>query len=243
MAALLLLTERKGDRLQGLMTLEAKRNAMRSLPLQHAFVEPDAETDGPPPAVIVLHGRGADEQDLLPVAEALPDELATVSLRAPDPVDGGYRWYEIDASGGLGSSQPHPEQYRRSLNLAGESIQEAVDEYGLDPDRIGLAGFSMGTMVSTGLVLEHPDTYAWLVGLHGYLPELCADLEPDGIGDTPVFFAGGDADRIIPVARVAGAARRFGELGADVTYESYDTGHGIGGRERNDVVEFVRAVL
>lgn len=216
---------------------------MASLPLEHAFVEPDAQTDGPPPAVIVLHGRGADEQDLLPVAEALPDELATVSLRAPDPVDSGYRWYEIDASEGLQSSQPHPEQYRQSLDLAGESIEAAIDEYGLDPDQIGLLGFSMGTMVSTGLILENPETYTWLAGLHGYLPEQCGDLDPDGIGDKPVFFAGGEADRIIPVARVAGAARRFGDLNADVTYESYDTGHGIGQRELTDIVEFVSSVL
>lgn len=216
---------------------------MSSLPLQHVYVEPEVETEGPAPAVFVLHGRGADEEDLLPVARQLPDELAAVSLRAPDPVGAGYRWYEIDASEGLHSSEPHPEQYRRSLDLAGESVEVAIDEYGLDPDRVGLLGFSMGTMVSTGLVLENPVQYAWLVGLHGYLPESHGDLEPDGIEGKPVFFAGGEADRIIPVARVAAAAERFRELGAEVTYESYDTGHGIGQAELEDVVDFVDSVL
>lgn len=216
---------------------------MSSLPLQHVYAEPDAETEGPAPSVIILHGRGADEQDLLPVAQQLPDELAAVSLRAPDPVGGGYRWYEIDASDGLHSSQPHPEQYRRSLDLAGESIEAAIEEYDLDPSRLGLLGFSMGTMVSTGLLLEDPDQYAWLAGLHGYLPDSHADLEPAGIEGKPVFFAGGEADRIIPVSRVAAAAERFRNLGAEVTYESYDTGHGIGQNELEDIVEFVGSVL
>lgn len=216
---------------------------MSSLPLKHVYVEPDVETDGPSPAVIVLHGRGADEQDLLPVARQLPDELAVVSLRAPDPVDGGYRWYEIDASEGLHTSQPHPEEYRRSLDLAEESIQAAIGHYDLDPDRIGLLGFSMGSMVSMGLLLEAPDRYAWLVGLHGYLPESHADLEPEAIAGKPIFLAGGEADRIIPVSRVATAAERFRELGADVTYSSYGTGHGIGQEELADLVSFVEANL
>lgn len=216
---------------------------MSSLPLTHVYVEPDVETDGPSPAVIVMHGRGADEQDLLPVAERLPDELAVVSLRAPDPVGGGYQWYEIDASEGLHTSQPHPEEYRRSLDLAEASIEAAVERYDLDPDRIGLLGFSMGSMVGMGLMLESPDDYAWLVGLHGYLPESHADLESDGIAGKPVFLAGGEADRIIPVSRVAAAAERFHELGADVTSKSYDIGHGVGQAELADLVSFVEANL
>lgn len=216
---------------------------MSSLPLHHVYVEPDVEPDGPSPAVIVMHGRGADEQDLLPVARQLPDELAVISLRAPDPVNGGYQWYEIDASEGLHTSQPHPEEYRQSLDLADESIETAIERYDLDPGRIGLLGFSMGSMVSMGLLLEAPDQYAWLVGLHGYLPESHADLEPDGIEGKPVFLGGGEADRIIPVSRVATAAERFRELGADVTYNSYGTGHGIGQKELDDVVSFVEDAL
>lgn len=212
---------------------------MSSLPLEHVYVEPDAPEQGDDPAVFVLHGRGADEQDLLPVVERLPDELAAVSLRAPDPIQRGYRWYEIEAPEGLATSQPNPEDYRRSLDLVSESIEAAVADYDLDADRIGLLGFSMGTMVSTGLLLESPDRFAWLVGLHGYLPESHADSDPDGIEGKPVFFGGGRSDRIIPASRVEAAAERFRELGADVTVSIYDGGHGIGPEELSDLVSFV----
>lgn len=212
---------------------------MGSLPLEHVYVEPDEPTDGPDPAVIVMHGRGADEQDLLPVAAELPDELATVSLRGPDPVGAGYRWYEIDASEGLHTSQPHPDEYRQSLDLASDSIERAIEAYDLDPARIGLLGFSMGSMLGMGLLLESPTAYDWLVGLHGYLPESHAELDPDGIDGKPVFLAAGDSDQIIPVSRVETAAGRFRELGADVTFNTYPTGHGVGQAELEDLVAFV----
>lgn len=216
---------------------------MDSLPLEHVYVEPDAGTEEPSPAVVVMHGRGADEHDLLPVVQQLPDELAAVSLRAPEPIDRGYRWYEIDASEGFRSSQPNPEGYRRSLDLVSESVDLAVDEYELDADRIWLLGFSMGAMVAMGLLLEDPGRYAWLAGHHGYLPASHADLTPESIDGKPVFLAGGEADRIIPVSRVAAAAERFRELGADVTYDSYPTGHGIGDGELADLLAFVDAAL
>lgn len=216
---------------------------MSSLPLEHVYVEPDVETEGPSPAVIVMHGRGADEQDLLPVARQLPDELAVVTLRGPDPVGPGYRWYEIEAPEGLHTSQPNAEEYQQSLDLVSDSIEAAIETYELDADRIGLLGFSMGSMISMGLTLEAPERYAWVVALHGYLPETHTGLEPDGIEGQPIFLAGGEADRIIPVSRVAEAAEYFRELGADVTYNSYPTGHGIGQNELDDIVAFVEANL
>lgn len=213
---------------------------MSDIPLEHVYAEPEIQTDEAAPAVILMHGRGADEQDLLPVARDLPDELAAVSLRAPDPIGPGYRWYEIDTSQGLHASQPHPEQYRRSLDLVSESIEGATGTYDLDPDRIGLLGFSMGSMIGMGLLLESPARYSWLVGLHGYLPESHATVEPDGIDRKPVFLGAGDDDRIIPSSRVEAAAARFRELGAEVTFDVYPVGHGIGPDELADLVTFVQ---
>ncbi|PAU84245.1 phospholipase [Halorubrum salipaludis] len=214
---------------------------MTDLPLEHVHVAPDDDTENAP-AVFVLHGRGADEEDLLPVAQRLPDELHVVSLRAPDPLQGGYTWYELDLSaGGLESSQPDAEDFRRSLDLVAESVDAAVDAYGLDPDRLGLLGFSQGAITSLSLVLEEPDRYAWVVALHGYLADAHADLDPDGIEGKPVFVGAGAGDRVIPESRSAAAADRFEEIGAAVTRGSYPGGHGIGQQELGDVVTFVES--
>ncbi|OYR68170.1 phospholipase, partial [Halorubrum sp. E3] len=57
---------------------------MADLPLEHVHVAPDDDPENAP-GVFVLPGRGADEEDLLPVAQRPPDRLPVVSLRAPDP--------------------------------------------------------------------------------------------------------------------------------------------------------------
>ena len=214
---------------------------MTDIPLEHVHVAPDDGTDDEPaPAVFVLHGRGADEEDLLPVAAELPDGHHVVSLRAPDPLQGGYTWYELDLSaGGLESSQPDADDFRRSLDLIVESVEAAVDAYGLDADRIGLLGFSQGAITSLSLLLESPDRYAWVVALHGYLAESHADLDPDGIAGKPVFVGAGAGDRVIPESRTQAAVDRLDALDADVSHGSFPGGHGIGPQELEAVVEFV----
>jgi len=210
---------------------------MSDIPLEYVHREPEGESDS---AVFVLHGRGADEQDLLPVAERLPGDHHIISFRAPDRLRGGYTWYQLDLSGGgLESSQPHPEEFRRSLDLVAESVDAAVDAFDLDADRLGLLGFSQGAITSFSSVLESPERFAWVVGLHGYLAEEHADAEPEGIEGKPIFVGGGTSDQIIPVSRCEAAAERLHDIGADVRFEAFNTGHGIGQGELDAVVEFV----
>jgi phospholipase/carboxylesterase len=211
------------------------------LPLEHVHVDPDQPTDGPAPAVFVLHGRGADVHDLLPIARELPDDLHVVSLQAPTPMGPGYTWYELDLSaGGLHQSQPDADDFRRSLDLVDESIDAAVGAYDLDPDAVGLLGFSQGAITSFSLLVEAPARYAWVVGLHGYLAAEHAerDVDLDGV---PVFVGVGTSDQVIPASRGEAAATRLRELGADLTVERYQAPHGVSPDELRDLVAFVEA--
>ena len=213
---------------------------MSELPLEHSHIGPDSAGEDNAPGVVVLHGRGANEDDLLPIARSLPDHLHVLSLRAPDRLQGGYTWYELDLSGGgLHQSQPDTADFDRSRQLVTESIDAAVDEYGIDPDHIGLLGFSQGAITSLSLLLDSPDRYRWVVALHGYLPDSHSDVDPAGIADKPVFIAAGEADEIIPAARTEAAADRFETIGAAVEYTAYPGGHGIGPAEHEALVEFV----
>jgi phospholipase/carboxylesterase len=209
------------------------------LPLEHVHVAPETSTDGPAPAVIVMHGRGANEEDLLPVTQRLPEDHHVVSLRAPDRLGMGYTWYDLDLSaGGLHQSQPDEADFRRSLDLIADAVDAAIDAYGLDETRIGLLGFSQGAISSMSALIERPERYAWVVALHGYLAASHTDSDVD-LGGTPVFVAAGTDDEIIPHERAETAADRLSELGATVTYRTYPTGHGIGSDELADLVAFV----
>lgn len=217
---------------------------MDDSPLEHVSKEPDSDSrETPAPAVVLLHGRGADEHDLLPIAAELPVDLHVLSVRAPDRLQGGYTWYELDMpDGNLHASQPHPEEFRRSLDLLDEFVGWAVEEYELDPDRIGLLGFSQGSITSLSALIERPAQYKWVVALNGYLAESHEDRTTEASGK-PVFVGAGEADRIIPIERTRRAARILREAGADVTFNTYSVGHGTHPREIEDVADWVRERL
>lgn len=213
---------------------------MPELPLDHRSVAPDEPADRPP-AVVCLHGRGADEEDLLRPARALPDDCHVLSLRAPTPLGPGYTWYELDLSaGGIQRSQPDPDDFAESRDLVDDSVAAAIEEYDLDGDRIGLFGFSQGAVLGLASILDRPDRYTWVAALHGYLPASHGDVSRFDAADRSAFLGSGEADDVIPANRGREAADRLAEAGLDVTFRTYPFGHGIGQDELEDVVEWVR---
>ena len=103
------------------------------LPLVHESRPGTVGADAP--AVVLIHGRGTNERDLLPLGAQLPDELYVLGVRAPQPMGpDSYTWYDLDPSaGGLHASQPDPEGFRWSLDAVHEFVDGAVDAYDLDP--------------------------------------------------------------------------------------------------------------
>lgn len=214
-----------------------------SLPLEHVSVAPEAPTS-PSPAVILLHGRGADEQDLLGIAHELPDELHGLSVRAPTQLGPGYTWYDLDLSGGgLHASQPDPDDFDASLELVEDFVTGAIEAYDIDSQSIGLLGFSQGAILSLGLLARQPQAYSWVVGLHGYLPQRYEPADLERAADVPVFLGAGTQDQVIPSTRAEDAADRLEAAGVDVTFNTYPIGHGIAPQEFGDVREFLDRVL
>ena len=209
------------------------------LPLVHESRPGTVASDAP--AVVLVHGRGTNERDLLPLGAQLPEELHVRSVRAPTTTDGpnSYTWYDLDLSaGGLHESQPDPQGFRRSLDLLHEFVDGAVDAYDLDPDRVGLLGFSQGAITSLSALLERPDAYRWVVALNGYLAAEHED-DADAAAGKPVFVGCGAMDRIIPPERAERAADRLVDAGAEVRFERYGVGHGTTPEEVTDVVAWV----
>ncbi|PSQ15034.1 phospholipase [Halobacteriales archaeon QS_8_69_73] len=212
--------------------------APEDLPLVHEHRPGTAASDAP--AVVLIHGRGTDERDLLPFGAQLPDELDVLGVRAPQSMGpDSYTWYDLDLSaGGLHASQPDPDGFRRSLDAVHEFVDGAVDAYDLDSDRVGLFGFSQGAITSLSALLERPEAYRWVVALNGYLAAEHAD-DVDAAAGTPVFVGCGAHDRVIPAERAERAADLLEEGGAEVRFEQYAVGHGTTPEEVTDVVTWV----
>jgi len=198
-----------------------------------------AEGDDSAPALVLLHGRGADEDDLVPVGQRLPGDRHVFSVRAPDRLGPGYSWYDLDLSaGGLEESQPDAADFERSRGLLDEFVDGLSERYGVD--RVSLLGFSQGAILALATVLERPTDFEWCVALHGYLPDSHGDGSRfAGVEGFPVFLGAGDLDQVIPASRAERAAGLLADAGLSVTFRTYPTGHGIGAAELADLTDWV----
>ena len=194
--------------------------------LFHHVVQPEPMSPGPHPTLILLHGRGADEEDLLGLSEYLDNRLLLISPRAPFPfsVGGGYTWYD---AGTLG--EPDPAMFRTSYDALCTFLDDILRSYPVDPARLFLLGFSMGTVMSYALALTRPSLFRGVVANSGYVPEgTHLALQWENLTRTEFFIAHGTADPVIPVSFGRRARTMFEHAGASYLYREYPMAHQIG---------------
>ncbi|MDQ2629413.1 MAG: phospholipase [Actinomycetota bacterium] len=185
--------------------------------------------DGEPEGLLVLHhGRGTDERDLLGLADFLDPQrrLRVVTPRAPLTLPGspGYHWYVVPRVG-------YPD--RETFDAAREALAELHDslweETGVGPERTVLGGFSMGAVMSyaMGLGADRP-AVAGILAFSGFVPTV-EGWEPslaDRTG-TRAFVSHGRRDPIIGIEFAERARELLEAAGLDVIYRESELGHQI----------------
>ncbi len=194
-----------------------------------ALVLREREAAGEPRGLLVLHhGRGTTESDLLPLADVLDPKRAlhVVSPRAPLslPSSPGYHWYLVPRVG-----YPDPATFRTSFEALAELHDELWARTGIGAERTLLGGFSMGCVMSyaLGLGAGRPRP-AGILAFSGFIPEVegfSADLASRA--GMPVFIAHGTRDQVIDVGFARSARERLEQAGLDVSYEESETAHHI----------------
>jgi phospholipase/carboxylesterase len=205
------------------------------LGLYHVTRPPKAGGAGPHPGLLLLHGRGANELDLVGLADELDSRFFVVSARAPMALGPGYHWYHLAAIG-----IPEPKSFESSLAAVSRFVSELPSAYPIDPAAIFTLGFSQGSMMAGSLLLTHPTSVAGTVVLSGYLP-LASGLPIDeaALAGRPVFEAHGTADQVLPVFLGRQARDFWQKVGADLTYREYPIAHSISPAELLDVGEWL----
>lgn len=191
----------------------------------------DAPTDGRPPLLVLLHGRGADEHDLFGLAPAVDPRFAIASVRGPLDAEGAYTWFESRSPG-----RPIAESLRASIEWMNGWIDSLQGERAA-PQQIFLMGFSAGMMMAAALMLDRPQRYAGGVLLSGALPfESDLAIVKDRLAGVPLFYAHGSFDRVIPADLVARTGTYLRDSsGARLTTRNYPIAHEISPPEMDDI--------
>jgi phospholipase/carboxylesterase len=193
----------------------------------------------PEGALVLLHGRGADERDLFPLLDALdPDRrLLGITPRAPLALPpGGAHWYQL---GGIPT--PDPTTFFPTFAQAAAFL----DGLPVPIDRVVLGGFSQGAAMTwaLGLGAGRPRPAA-LVALSGFMPEVEGfALDLDELDGYPIAIGHGTQDSIIPVEWAREARRRLEAAGADLLYRESPLPHTIDPAFLPELQAFVRRAL
>jgi phospholipase/carboxylesterase len=185
--------------------------------------------NGDPQGMLILHhGRGSDEQDLMGLAPVLDPEqrLHVVTPRAPLRLPGspGYHWYLVPRVG-----YPEPESFRAAYAELATFHDLLWEQTGVGPERTVLGGFSMGTVMSYALGLgANRPAPAGILALSGFIPTVDG-WEPslDDRTDTNVLIAHGRNDPVIPVTFARQAHELLEQAGFAVDYRESNEAHNV----------------
>lgn len=189
-------------------------------------------TDAQAPLVVLLHGRGSHEQEILGLAGHLPAGPAYAAVRAPIAEGGGYAWF---ANRGIG--RPVAESLRSGIDW----FRRWLDTVAPEGRPVVLIGFSGGAAFAGGLLLDDPQRFAGAAVLHGTLPfDAGVPTGPERLAGVPVFVAQGEHDTVIPrelLDRTWDYVRR--ESGAVATTRRDPVGHGLAAAAVRDLAQWL----
>jgi len=213
-----------------------------STTLVHKVRPPATSGTTKSPALILLHGRGTNEDDLLGLADFLDPRFFIVSARAPYRFEeglGGYTWFGLQEIG-----KPDPQQFGEAYRQLAQFIEDVKTGYPVDPDRVFLLGFSMGSIMSFAVALTQPNAVRGIVAHSGYIPEnVSLQFAWDQLTSLSVFVAHGLHDPIIPIQKARRAQELLSKTGADLTYKEYPIPHTISEASLADLSQWLQIKL
>jgi phospholipase/carboxylesterase len=188
------------------------------------------------PTLLLLHGTGGNEEDLVPLGETLAPGGAVLSPRGKVSEYGAPRFFRRLAEGVF----DHEDLLFRTHELA-EFVEAASEEYSFDRSKVVAVGYSNGANVAASMILLHSGLLRAAVLFRAMVP-FEPDLTPD-LSGMPVFLAAGRMDRMIPPDNTQRLADILLEAGADVDLRWRDTGHPLTYEEIGEAKEWLSEVL
>jgi phospholipase/carboxylesterase len=187
----------------------------------HVFLPAEPSAAGAP--LLLLHGTGGDEHDLLPLRDHLSPGAAVLSVRGTVLENGMPRFFRRVREGVFDE-----DDLRRQTDDLAAFVRTASAEYGIAERSLVAVGFSNGANIASALLLQRPGLLDGAVLLSAMIP--FAEPPAADLGGTVVVISNGARDPMIPAAMTAGLAGQLRERGAEVVELPHNGGHQIDAR-------------
>jgi phospholipase/carboxylesterase len=210
--------------------------------LKHIKRDPQTTSDQRPPMLILLHGLGSNEQDLFSFAPLLDPKYLILSVQAPISYGfGGYAWFNIDLTSGIPSA--NIQQVIHARRLLSTFLQEAIDTYQPDTDKIYLVGFSQGAIMSYAAAFSEPSKIRGIVAMSGYiLREVTPQVSySPQLKKLRILATHGKHDQVLPIFLGRATNDYLRTLHVDYTYKEYDMAHEVNQECLEDVRQWLSA--
>jgi phospholipase/carboxylesterase len=225
--------------------LEPSKNMNSDFSLTHISRPPLEKGEGPTPLLLLLHGVGSNEEDLMGLAPYLDPHWHLISARAPIEMginQYGWYWVQIGARGRMGYDK---EEARASLSLLLTFIEEVKRAYDIEPTHLYLMGFSQGAILSSAVLLTEPEVVAGGVLMSGRSVMDFVELPaaPERLSDKPVLIVHGLYDEVLPISEGRALRDTFAALPVALEYAEYPMGHSVSLESLQKVREWLTAVI
>jgi len=203
------------------------------LGFDHRYLPGDDESG---PTLLLLHGTGGNEEDLIPLGQELLPGAAILSPRGKVSEYGAPRFFRRLAEGVF----DHEDLLFRTHELSG-FVGAAADEYDFAPSKVVAVGYSNGANVAASTILLHPGLLRAAVLFRVMVP-FEPEVTPDLAG-MPIFMAAGRMDRMIPQDNTQRLAAILTEAGADVDLCWRNVGHPLTYEEVGEAKQWLAGIL
>ncbi|KMK96374.1 alpha/beta hydrolase [Rossellomorea marisflavi] len=182
------------------------------------------------PTLLLLHGTGGDERDLLPLADMIAPGASVLSVKGNVSENGMPRFFARLAEGVFDEE----DLVFRTKELK-DFIDNSAVEHGFNRDRVVALGYSNGANIAGSMVYHYEDVLAGAILFHAMVPRRGVDIP--ALENLPVFVGAGTRDPIIPKSETEELILHLKESGADVTEYWTNGGHEL---RREEVDEAAR---
>jgi phospholipase/carboxylesterase len=187
------------------------------------------------PALFMMHGIGSNEKNMLTLVDGLEEHFYIFSIQGHLPQSPGYAFFTIQGYG-----KPHREVFDQSVSKLTSFIEYATEQYPIDSSLLYLLGFSQGAILAKTLGLTWGNRIKGIVALSGYIPGFVKEeYNKQPVDQLSLFISHGQFDNILPYEWGVESNEFYRELGAKVTFQTYQEGHTVSLRNQQDFTKWL----